>query len=278
MKLRLFAPLLAAGCVAAFSVALAQNAGAQNAGAQNAAPQNTAFKGYLAPGAAPDTLRILPPPPAKGSKREAGDREIFAATRALAGTPRWSLATTDANLAQGASMFSCAVGVNLDAASAPALTAVFRRAAVDTSAVTNPPKDHYGRPRPYTVTDATSAPICVAKTDSLTRSPSYPSGHSTLSWTWGLILAELAPDRATQILGRARSIGESRVVCGVHYASDVEAGRTNGAALVAALHGDAAFRADMDKARAELAALRVGAHASPANCAVQDEAAIHAPY
>ena len=93
-----------------------------------------------------------------------------------------------------------------------------------------------------------------------------------------LILAELAPDRASQVLGRARSIGDSRVVCGVHYLSDIEAGRTTGAALVATLHGDAAFRADMERARAELAALRAGAHGAPADCAVQDEAATHAPY
>jgi len=270
MKLRLLAPLLAAGCVAAVSTALAQSP------ATMAPP--VGFKGYLAPGAAPDTLRILPPPPAAGSKREAADREVFAATRALAGTPRWSLAIEDANLAPGPGMFSCAVGVKLDAVSAPALAAVFRRAGMDISAVTDPPKNHYGRPRPYSEPGTASAPVCVAKSEGLTKNPSYPSGHASISWTWGLILAELAPDRATEVIGRARSIGESRVVCGVHYPSDVEAGRTTGASLVAALHGDATFRADMDKARAELAALRGGPHTAPANCAVQDEAAAHAPY
>ena len=271
MKLRLLAPLLAAGCVAAFSVAVAQGPAPQNA-------VPTALKAYLAPGAAPDTLRILPPPPAAGSKREAGDREVFAATRALAGQPRWILATQDANLAPGPDMFSCAVGARLDAAGAPALNAIFRRVGLDTLAVIDPPKNHYGRARPYTEPGATDAPVCVAKSEGLTKNPSYPSGHASISWTWGLILAELAPDRASEILGRARSIGESRVVCGVHYLSDIEGGRITGASLVAALHGDAAFRADMDKARAELAALRGGPHAAPADCGVQDEAAAHAPY
>jgi len=271
MKLRLLTPLLAAGCVAVFSVALAQ---------QSPAPMQAqgAVRGYLAPGAAPDTLRILPPPPKPGSSREAGDREVFAATRALAGQPRWTLATQDANLAPGPDMFSCAVGARLDATSAPALTSIFRRVGLDTLAVIDPPKNHYGRPRPYTQPEAASAPVCVARSEGLTKNPSYPSGHASISWTWGLILAELAPDRASEILGRARSIGESRVVCGVHYLSDIEGGRITGASLVAALHGDAAFRADMDKARAELAALRGGPHAAPADCGVQDEAAAHAPY
>jgi acid phosphatase (class A) len=69
-------------------------------------------------------------------------------------------------------------------------------------------------------------------------------------------LADLDPARAAAILSRARAFGESRVVCGVHNASAIEAGRTNGAALVAALHGDAVFRNDMEEARREVASLR----------------------
>lgn len=266
MKSRLLVPLLIAASVTLVTVAIAQS------------PAPAPLGGYLSAGDAPDTLRILPPPPKPGSEREAGDRAVFAATRALYGHPRWTLATEDANLAQGADFFSCAVGARLDPASTPVLGQILRRVARDTGAVTDPPKNHYQRPRPYTVPGATSAPVCVPKSDALTKNPSYPSGHSSLSWTWGLILAELAPDRATEILARARSIGDSRVVCGVHYLSDIEAGRTTGAALVAALHGDAAFRADMERARAELSALRAGPHGAPINCAVQDEAADHPPY
>ncbi len=271
MKSHLYAPWLAAACIAAVTA---------TAVAQSPAPMPNpgAVKGYLAAGAAPDTLRILPPPPKPGSARDAGDREVFAATRALAGGPRWALAASDADLSKGSGMFSCAMGVQLDAAAAPALTRVFRRVGLDTLAVIDPPKNHYGRPRPYMATGAETAPVCVPKSEGLTKNPSYPSGHASISWTWGLILAELAPDRSTEILGRARSIGESRVVCGVHYASDIEAGRTTGAALVAALHGDAEFRKDLEQARAELARLRAGAHPAPTDCAVQNEAAAHAPY
>ena len=268
MKLSLYAPWLAAcGIAAVTAVAVAQSP----------APLSGAL-GYLAAGAAPDTLRILPPPPKAGSAREAGDREVFAATRSLSGTSRWRLATDDANLARGADLFSCAVGVRLDAAGAPRLAGLFRRVGLDTLAVIDPPKNHYGRGRPYMAADAAAAPVCVEKSPGLTKNASYPSGHASISWTWGLILAELAPDRATEILGRARSIGESRVVCGVHYPSDVEAGRTTGAALAAALHGAPDFRADMERARTELAGLRAGAHSAPSNCAAQDEAAAHAPY
>ena len=77
---------------------------------------------------------------------------------------------------------------------------------------------------------------------------------------------------------RARSIGESRVVCGVHYLSDVEEGRTNGSALVAALHSSPEFRADMEKARAEVAAARETPHVGPGDCLDTDQAAQHPPY
>jgi hypothetical protein len=118
----------------------------------------------------------------------------------------------------------------------------------------------------------------VPKTDSLAKSASYPSGHSTLSWAWGLILAEIVPDRATEILMRAREIGDSRIICGVHYLSDVEEGRTNGSILVAALHASPEFKADLEKARAEIIAARAAPHASPAGCAAIEAAEAHPPY
>ena len=86
-------------------------------------------------------------------------------------------------------------------------------------------------------------------------------------------------DRATPILARARSFGESRLICGVHNMSAVEAGRTNGSIVVAGLHGSAAFRADMDAARKEIAALRKSAKAPDgAACAAEAELIGKSPY
>jgi acid phosphatase (class A) len=112
----------------------------------------------------------------------------------------------------------------------------------------------------------------------LAKSASYPSGHSTLSWAWGLILAELAPDRATEIMLRAREIGDSRVICGVHYVSDVEEGRINGSILVAALHANPEFSVDLERSRAEVAAARAASHAPPGDCEAIEAAEAHPPY
>lgn len=238
-----------------------------------------AADGYLAKGAAPDTLVILPPPPKAGTGVDADDRAAFTASRALQGSPRWSLAINDVEQSPEAAFldFACALGVTLDDGKAPTLSNLFSRIQKDARQVVDPPKDHYARHRPYLDQDGA---ICVEKTPGLAASASYPSGHSTLSWAWGLILAELAPDRATQILTRARVYAESRVVCGVHYPSDIEAGRANGSILVAALHASPEFRADLDKARAEVEAARRsgGVTPDPGECKVEADAAATRPW
>jgi len=87
-----------------------------------------------------------------------------------------------------------------------------------------------------------------------------------------LILAELAPDRSNAILARGLAYTESRVICNVHWSSDVAAGRVMGAAAVARMHGDPVFRAQLEKARGEIAALRAAGSRSTRDCAAEASA------
>jgi acid phosphatase (class A) len=92
-------------------------------------------------------------------------------------------------------------------------------------------------------------------------------------------MAELAPDRSTEILVRAKAFGESRLVCGVHNLSAVEAGRMNASIVVAALHGSPEFRRDMEAVRQEVAAARkAGPAPDPATCAKEAELTAKSPY
>jgi acid phosphatase (class A) len=237
------------------------------------APQGPQY--YLTGPAVPDTIQILPPAPQKGDARYEADRREFLATRKLEGSPRWALATNDDNAVLFLKDMSCALGVELTRANAPKFMSMFPRIARESTRAMNTPKDFYKRARPFQID---KGPTCIDQTGSIKDSYDYPSGHVTFSWTLGLVLAELAPDRATDILVRARAFGESRMVCGVHNMSAVEAGRTNASALVAALHGDAAFRADLDAARAEIAAARAaGPKPDPAACA-KEAALLKSPY
>jgi len=172
----------------------------------------------------------------------------------LAGTPRWAMAIDDNDLRLPGMYrhFACSLGTTLTLETAPRLTRLLANVSRDTGRVTNHAKRVFLRRRPYQLW---GGDICVPRTASLDGSADYPSGHATYGWTVGLILAEIAPaDRSTLILARARAFGESRAVCGMHSASAVDAGRTTAAALVAAEHASAAFRADLAAARAEVLA------------------------
>jgi acid phosphatase (class A) len=231
--------------------------------------------GYLGD-TAPDTYRILPPSPTPGDPRDQADRAIFKATRNYEANPRWAMAQGDVNSALILKDMSCAIGVELSAQNAPKIVAILGKIGPDVTRATNHPKDIYKRPRPY-LRDAGN--ICIARDPALAASPDYPSGHNTWSWTVGLILAELVPDRATEILQRARAFGENRLVCGVHSLSAVNAGRDNGAIVVAGLHGSAQFRTDLDAARAEIDLARTrGPHPDAGACAQEAAMIAKNPY
>jgi acid phosphatase (class A) len=275
-RVALMGVALAVMAGAGVAIAQAPMPGASSAlGAMTAKPATDKPFGYLGL-AAPDTYRILPPAPTPGTVRYEADRQTFLKTRALKDSPRWALAINDVDQKAMLKDMACAVGVELTQQNAPKFIALFVKMLPDIGYATNHPKDIYKRQRPYLIDEG---PICVPKDAGLAASPDYPSGHVTYGWTVGLVLAELVPDRSTEVLVRARAFGESRLVCGVHNMSAVESGRTNASSLVAGLHGSAAFRADMDAARTEIAALRAkGPAPDAAACAAEAEVTKGSPY
>lgn len=220
--------------------------------AARAGPVPTKLAGYLPPGVL-DGKAILPPPAAPDSAQGRAERAMYDETRALEGTPRWKAAIEDNEIWQGGALkrFSCALGKELSEARTPTAWRILHRIELDVRDVGTPPKDHYGRTRPAVGNDK---PICIARAEWMKTNASYPSGHAMVGWTWGLLLTELAPERADRLLVAGREMGESRALCGVHYMSDIEAGRTLASGMVARLHAEPAFNADMAKARREIAA------------------------
>lgn len=112
-------------------------------------------------------------------------------------------------------------------------------------------KNQYARRRPFL--DMDNVVQCDAPDQVLANSGSFPSGHSAGGWAWALVMAELVPSRADAILQRGRDYGDSRVICGYHYPSDIESGRLLAAGVIARLHADPEFRRHLDQARRELA-------------------------
>lgn len=240
-------------------------------GAGAPSPLATPPAGFFAPGMAPSALATIPPAPKEGDARNALDWDIFRKTRALEGSDRWVLAQSDDSYKPADLLkdFSCSVGVTLTPDNSPTLASILSRATIDAGLAAEGAKQVYRRTRPFLHNPGN---ICIARTEGLEKSFDYPSGHASLGWMAGLVIAQLAPDRASQVLARGRAYGESRVVCGLHNMSAVEAGRTNAAGVFAALQGLPEYRAAMDKAQAEFAAARVGSPApDPAACAKEAE-------
>jgi acid phosphatase (class A) len=234
---RLCMPVLALGLIAA-------------APAHRARPE-----GYLTPAQDAEIAAVLPPPPETGSAADLADKAGVRGAYRSVGSPRALVAEADAELDPDVAMarFDCPLGAQLQRAEAPALRRLFARTLQDGAAAWTPLKRRWMRARPNL---ALGLEPCVAQDPHQPPSSSFPSGNAVLAELWGRVLAALAPDRAEAIARRARQIGDSRVVCGLHYPSDVAAGRKLGEALSAAISATPAYRADLEAARAEVAAAR----------------------
>ncbi len=210
-----------------------------------------------------DAATIVGPPPPPNSPRGKADRETFNETRKLVNTPAWTQAIADADLSgkNGMKSLSCAAGVTISAEATPVLANMMLRLTDDAASIYQPAKGIFQRPRPPV---GNTAPICVPREAWIETDGSYPSGHGLIGWAWASLVAELVPDKASPILARGKAFGDSRIICGVHFQSDIEAGRYLGSAMMTRLHDDPDFMADLEKARAEVAASK--AKGPPAGC------------
>jgi acid phosphatase (class A) len=195
-----------------------------------------------------DATVFIPPPPQANGALERAERAIV---RGPWSAERRQQALED-NAIDPFAAFDSVLGPNFTGASFPATVRVLDRAGRAAGFAGDPVKFVYRRPRPF-LSDSAIVP-CIPNDERLRASFSYPSGHAALGFGWALVLAELVPSRADAIIERGRDFTWSRVVCGVHYPSDVEAGRTVAAAAIARLHADPDFQREFAAARTELAA------------------------
>lgn len=230
------------------------------------------LEGYLTKEEQLDSKEFVLPSPAKDSARQEVDNAWADNMQKLRGTPRWDLAISDADLAfpAAADVFSCTLGITVSEEETPALYLLLRRTLTDIGLAPYSAKNAYQRERPFMVRGES---VCTpADEEALRKDGSYPSGHTAIGWGWALILTELVPDLAEEILARGRSFGESRNVCNAHWYSDVVAGRLVGAAAVARLHANTQFLEAMDAAREDIERMRREGKIPQTDCAAEAEA------
>ena len=111
------------------------------------------------------------------------------------------------------------------------------------------PKAFYHRKRPFERFHEHM--LTVYEEQELSGEGSYPSGHSQRGYTVALLLTEVNPANADTLMARGYMYGESRVIVGAHWQSDVDASRLCGAIGLARLHTSPAFLEQLGKAQAE---------------------------
>lgn len=208
---------------------------------------------YLTVNDMPNALYYLPVHPTPTDHRYYDDWVQYCWGKTVRNTPRGKVAFTDAvySVANISSTFNAAYGMTISKSNTPELYALLTKALGDCSHGTNKAKNGYMRKRPFDLYNETS--LTPNDEASLKKNGSYPSGHTTAGWTFALILAEINPERQDTILSRGYQYGQSRVICGVHYQSDVTAGRMVASAVVARLHADENFMQQLAKAKEEFA-------------------------
>ena len=215
------------------------------------------IKEYLPPQAYPDGAKILPPPPLKGSAAWKSDVETFHSLRKLRDTPRGKQAIHDANLSfpHIGQAFSESLGIEISRENTPHLHLLLSRLLTDAGNASNGAKKAFSRIRPYSELRVDS---CTPTEHSALSNDggSYPSGHAVTGFLWAMTLTAISPERATEIMQKGYEFGRSRLICGVHWASDVEAGRILASGAFARLQADGAFQKQFHEASQEIARKR----------------------
>ena len=199
---------------------------------------------YLA-GPPLDFRALVPPPPAAGTAAARADSEaVHLAERQR--TPEQVKAVQRDDHEESMFAFATVLGPAFRASDLPLTAALSQHLRAESSVINPGLKIAFNRPRPF-VSDASLHPVC-----DLTKSNSYPSGHSMVGYLEAFALAQMLPERNDAILERAAEYAHNRVVCGVHYPSDVEASHTIALALYGALSTSTRFQQELEAAKVEL--------------------------
>lgn len=86
-----------------------------------------------------------------------------------------------------------------------------------------------------------------------TASTRYYGEVAQYCWGMALILTEIAPDHANDILALGYRMGSSGIITGQHWATDISAARIMATGVVARLHADPDFVKLLDEAKKEYA-------------------------
>ncbi len=205
----------------------------------------------------PDMLKWLPAPPDATSPEFMRDVNRYMWGKEQRNdSVRAALAIAQADYTMGevCRQFSGPMGITLSQEATPEIFRLLNDAIRTADKIVTIPKAHYKRPRPFMVFhEHTLTPDDEVF---LVNNGSYPSGHTLMGITAALTLLEINPEAADALMQRGYEIGDSRVIVGAHWQSDVDAGRQAAAVAMAKIHTSPEFQKQLEKAKKEFARVK----------------------
>ena len=207
---------------------------------------------YLTADEVPNAVYWLPEPPAPGSSQFLSDiSQYFWGKQQRLDSLRAQKAIREvvSEVADMAVLFSEAFGMEISAEKTPAIYKVINRGVPTIRLSAAKPKNTYLRKRPYVYFNEPT--LIPSEEEHLRKTGSYPSGHTVRGWGMALLLSEINPAAQDELFKLGYEWGQSRVIAGYHWQSDVDASRMLAAACYARLHSCKEFLDDMKNAKKE---------------------------
>ena len=209
---------------------------------------------YFTKAELPDMTKILPPFPAFESARFVADQSQHLWGKLMRqDEARAAQAQNDAvySMQTAIDAYSPLFGLEISKDDTPAIYAVLQDVLASCDSIYSGAKAKFNRQRPYAYYD--EGTLIPEKEEKHRNEGSYPSGHTVFFWTSALLLSDISQSNEAMeaLLARGYEFGQSRVIAGYHWQSDVDAGRMAGSVLYQLIRSHERFIEQLAKARAE---------------------------
>src|ERR1700722_830532 len=204
-------------------------------------------KPYLAETDA-DFANLLPPPPGDGSARDKSDMQALLALQKTLTPERLERIQADTEQ----SVYRVAgegLGATFTKDRFPLAGEFFDKVNKDSAVGVRAIKQKYKRLRPFQASKDVQSPANIA---AASQGPTYPSGHGTFGAEVAILLSMMVPEKRSELFARGWQYGEQRIMSGVAYPSDWEAGHIGATVMVTLMLQKPAFKVDFEATKAEV--------------------------
>ena len=210
---------------------------------------------YISLDKMPNIINCLPAPPVPGSEMFQHDINRYVWGKEQRNDSlRNAIARKDAiwGMQYVLDTFEEAFGMHISKAETPEIWKLMQHGVNTVTQIRSTPKAFYQRIRPFKYFEEHLLTYNKEEDESIIANDgSYPSGHTATAWAAAMILAELNPAHADALFARAYQYGESRLIVGAHWQSDVDAGRLVAAIGYSQVHNSPEYCEQMARAKAE---------------------------